>query len=59
MEEYEDDTYDDAYDETSQGCDWDTDRETFDALTDGQYGSYDDFVDNGGDLDWLSDALGH
>ena len=34
----------------------DADRDTFDALTDGQYGDYDDF---GGDMDSLRDAMGY
>ncbi len=34
----------------------DAERDTFDALTDGQYGDYDDF---GGDMDSLRDALGY
>lgn len=34
------------------------DSDTFDALTDGQYGDYDDFIENGGDMDSLMDALG-
>lgn len=33
-------------------------RDTFGALTDGQYGDYDDFRENGGDIDSLLDALG-
>lgn len=36
----------------------DHERDTFDALTDGQYGSYDDWRENGGDLDNLMDGLG-
>ena len=34
----------------------DADRDTFDALTDGQYGDYDDF---NGDFDSLRDAMGY
>lgn len=56
MNEYE--AFDD-YECDDSSSEWDTDRETFDALTDGHYGSYDDFVANGGDLDWLTDALGY
>jgi len=33
-------------------------RDTFDVLTDGQYGDYDDFRENGGDMDHLRDILG-
>ncbi len=44
---------DDGYESYSSR---DADRDTFDALTDGQYGSYDDF---GGDMDSLRDAMGY
>ncbi len=36
----------------------DAERDTFDALTDGQEGDYDDFFDRGGDMDSLRDGLG-
>jgi hypothetical protein len=36
--------------------DWE--RENFYAITNGQYGNYDDFKKNGGDLDYLMDCLG-
>lgn len=36
----------------------DYERDTFDALTDGQYGDYDDWRENGGDFDSLRDRLG-
>jgi hypothetical protein len=36
----------------------DYERDTFYALTDGQYGDYDDFRENGGDMGRLRDALG-
>jgi len=36
----------------------DYERDTFDALTDGQYGSYDDWREDGGDIDSLMDGLG-
>lgn len=39
--------------------DHDYDRDTFDALTDGQYGDYDDWRDGGGDFDSLRDGLGY
>ena len=35
------------------------DEQTFDALTDGQYGDYDDWKEAGGDIDSLRDGLGH
>lgn len=38
--------------------DIDADRETFNALTDGQYGDYEDFSNNGGDYDALKDRMG-
>jgi hypothetical protein len=37
----------------------DYERDTFYALTDGQNGDYDDWRDNGGNLDDLMDELGH
>ena len=37
----------------------DYDRDTFNALTDGQHGDYDDWNDNGGDFDSLRDGLGY
>jgi hypothetical protein len=40
-----------------QNADWE--RDCFDAMTDGQYGSYDDFKDNCGDYDNLIEGLGH
>ena len=36
----------------------DAERDTFDALTDGQEGDYDDFFDRGGNMDSLRDSLG-
>jgi hypothetical protein len=51
-EDYEEDDY-------YERDDRDYERDNFDALTDGQYGSYDDFIDNGGDMDNLNDALGY
>ena len=35
------------------------DEQTFYALTDGQYGDYDDWKEAGGDIDSLRDGLGH
>lgn len=37
--------------------DWE--RETFYALTGGQYGDYDDYKESGGDIDDLEDSLGY
>ena len=37
----------------------DYDRDTFDALTDGQYGDYDEWVERDGDFDNLSDRMGY
>lgn len=37
---------------------YDSDRENFNALTDGQYGEYDDWRENGGDFGSLRDSLG-
>ncbi len=39
--------------------DYDYERDTFYALTDGQYGDYEDFVDSGYDIDTLKDMLGY
>ncbi len=39
--------------------DTDWKRESFDAMTDGQYGSYDDFMENGGDWDRMMDGMGY
>lgn len=36
-----------------------TDRDTFDALTDGAYGDYDDWRDGGGDMDNLKEGMGY
>ena len=46
------------YDEPDYDCSADWEQDTFDALTDGQYGSYYDFRENGGDLDNLMDGMG-
>ena len=56
-EKENEDNYDDQYEnDPYDGYDWE--EEEFDALTDGQYGDYDDFRENGGDLDYLRDVLG-
>lgn len=56
IEQEVDDDYDDRdYDRDDR----DYDRDNFNALTDGQYGSYDDWCDNGGDFDSLRDSLGY
>lgn len=48
---------DDSYYEYRDNHDYD--RDTFDALTDGQYGAYDDWRDGGGDFDSLRDRMGY
>ena len=45
----------DDYDSSDEYSAREAERDTFDALTDGQYGDYDDFD---GDMDGLRDALG-
>ena len=47
---------DDSYDSGDYYSRDDAERDTFDALTDGQYGDYDDF---NGDTDSLRDAMGY
>lgn len=37
----------------------DHERDSFDALTDGQYGDYEDWKENSGDLSDLRDDLGY
>lgn len=37
----------------------DYERDTFYALTDGMYGDYDEWRENGGDIDSLMDGLGY
>ena len=58
--------YNEEYDceEYDYGCsqyDYEPDyeRDTFYALTDGMYGDYEDFRDNGSDFDSLMDGLGY
>jgi len=52
----EDSEYEQDYNDRD---DHDYDRDTFDALTDGQYGDYDDWRDGGGDFDSLRDGMGY
>ena len=47
---------DDSYDSGNYYSRDNAERNTFDALTDGQYGDYDDF---NGDMDSLRDAMGY
>lgn len=51
----EDWSYEPSFDEPRH----DTDREYFNAMTDGMLGDYDDFVDRGGTSDWIQDWSGH
>jgi hypothetical protein len=53
--EYEED-YEQDYDYRD---DHDYNRDTFYALTDGQYGDYDDWREGGGDFDSLRDGMGY
>jgi hypothetical protein len=53
--EENEEVYDDYYDYSDYN---NYERDTFDALTDGQYGSYYDWRENGGDIDGLMDGLG-
>lgn len=55
MEESEEDYDNDYYDYPDYN---DYERDTFDALTDGQYGSYEHWRENGGDIDGLMEGLG-
>jgi len=47
------------YDEPDYDCSADWEQHTFDALTDGQYGNYEDFNENGGDWDTMMAGLGY
>jgi hypothetical protein len=49
----------DDYEEPDYDPYSDWERDSFDALTDGQCGSYDDFNDNGGDWDTMMAGMGH
>ena len=55
---YDEDS-DDAYCEHYNDEDNDNERDTFYALTDGMYGDYDEWKENGGDMDILMDSLGY
>lgn len=55
---YEEDS-DDAYCEYYNDVDDDKERDTFYALTDGMCGDYDEWKENGGDVDTLMDSLGY
>ena len=55
---YDEDS-DDAYSERYNDEDNDNERDTFYALTDGMYGDYDEWKENGGDMDNLMDSLGY
>ena len=48
----------DYFDEGDYDDEPDYERDTFDALTDGQYGDYDDFKKGGGDIGELKERLG-
>jgi len=58
MEDYQEDFYDnyDSYEEQSYE---DYERETFYALTDGMYGDYEDWAEDGGSIDSLREFLGY
>ena len=49
----------DYYDCCEYNDNEDYERDTFYALTDGMYGSYDEWCENGGDIDSLMDRLGY
>jgi len=54
-EDYQD--YDESFDYSCDDTDYE--RDTFYALTDGMYGDYEEWQENGGDIDSLMDALGY
>jgi len=59
MEQYEEEQYFGEYGSAPYRYENDDlERDTFYALTDGQYGDYDEFKENGGDMDYLRDCLG-
>lgn len=51
--------YEEDYNGYDSYDDNDYERDTFYALTDGMYGDYEDFRENGGDIDSLMDSLGY
>ena len=55
---YDEDS-DDAYCEHYNDEDNDNEHDTFYALTDGMHGDYDEWKENGGDMDNLMDGLGY
>ena len=68
----EDDREDEETDDREDTSGWDAiewneeemdrkrmERDTFNALTDGQYGDYDEWRERGGDIDSLMDSLGY
>ena len=54
----EDNNFDDDYSGYDDPGETDWKKESYYALTDGAYGTYDNFIENGGDLDYLMDFLG-
>ena len=48
-----------SFDSYSYEDDYDYERDTFYALTDGMYGDYDEWRERGGDIDMLMDCLGY
>jgi|GEM_PF-1399418 len=69
MEEYQEDFYDnhdsyeedfyDNYDSYEEQSYEDYERETFYALTDGMYGDYEDWAEDGGSIGSLRELLGY
>ena len=55
-EDYDNDDCYDCYEDNSND---DNERDTFYALTDGMYGDYDEWREEGGDIDFLMDSLGY
>ena len=55
---YEED-YEDDYCKHYSNDEEDNERDTFYALTDGMYGDYDEWKENGGDIDNLMESLGY
>lgn len=56
------DNFDEDFESFDSCCyedDNDYERDTFDALTDGMYGDYDEWRERGGDIDSLMDSLGY